>query len=132
MPRIKTAIMAAFVLAIVVASLAGAVAADASIARYSCAQLGRLWLQVGGRRAAERVAEGVAMAESGGYPRATDRDANGSVDRGLWQINSVNGHWSSYNVTINARGARAISANGRNWHPWVTYNSGAYRRHCGA
>jgi len=25
---------------------------------------------------------------------ATDHDSNGSVDRGLWQINSVHGHWS--------------------------------------
>jgi hypothetical protein len=132
MPNIRSTITAVLVLAIVLAGLAGTVAANASTTHYSCAQLGRLWLHVGGRRSSERTAEGVAMAESSGYKYATDHDSNGSVDRGLWQINSVHGHWSSYNVNTNARGAKAISDDGHNWRPWVTYTSGAYRHHCGA
>lgn len=132
MPKIRSIITAALVPGVVLAGLAGTAAANASTTHYSCAQLGRLWLHVGGRRSSERIAEGVAMAESSGYTYATDHDSNGTVDRGLWQINSVNGHWSSYNTNTNARGAKAISDNGRNWRPWVTYNSGAYRRHCGA
>ncbi len=132
MPRTKTAITAALTLLVLLASLAGPAAASASTTHYSCAQLGRLWLRIGGRRAAERTAEAVAMAESGGYKYARDRDRNGSVDRGLWQINSIHGHWSSYNVLTNARGARAISRNGHNWRPWVTYDTGAFRHHCGA
>lgn len=120
------------VLVVALAGLAGTVAANASSPYYNCAQLGHLWLKVGGRKSAERIAEGVAMAESGGYQYATDHDSNRTVDRGLWQINSIHGHWSSYNVYTNARGARAISDDGHDWHPWVTYNSGAYRRHCGA
>jgi hypothetical protein len=132
MSRIRSTVMAVLVLAIAFAGLAGTAAANASTTHYNCAQLGRLWLHMGGRKSAERIAEGVAMAESGGYKYATDHDSNGSVDRGLWQINSVNGHWSSYNVNTNARGARAISRNGHDWHPWVTYNSGAYKHHCRA
>lgn len=132
MPRIRSIITAALVLVIAVASLAGAAAANASTAHYSCAQLGRLWLQVGGRKSSERIAEGVAMAESGGYQYAVDHDSNGTVDRGLWQINSIHGHWSSYNAITNARGAKVISDDGHDWRPWVTYDTGAFRRHCGA
>ena len=33
----------------------------------------------------------IAMGESGGNPRATNQNTNGTVDRGLWQINSVHG-----------------------------------------
>lgn len=135
MSKIRSIVTASLVLVVAIAGLtglAGTVAANASSGYHSCAQLGQLWLNAGGRKASERIAEGVAMAESGGYKYATDHDSNGTVDRGLWQINSVNGHWSSYNVATNARGAWAISHDGHNWHPWVTYNSGAYRHHCGA
>jgi hypothetical protein len=132
MLKIKSIVTAVLVLVIVLADLAGTVPANASNTHYNCAQLGRLWLHVGGRKSAERIAEAVAMAESGGYKYATDRDSNGSVDRGLWQINSVHGHWSSYNTNTNVRGAKAISHNGRDWRPWVTYTSGAYRHHCRA
>ncbi len=132
MPKIRGIITAVLVLVFVLAGLAGTVAANASTTHYNCAQLGRLWLHVGGGRSSERIAEGVAIAESGGYQYATDHDSNGSVDRGLWQINSVHGHWSSYNANTNARGAKAISDDGHDWRPWVTYRSGAYRLHCGA
>jgi lysozyme-like protein len=132
MPRIRSMVIAGLVLVIALAGLATAAAANASTSSYSCAQLGRLWLSVGGGKSSERIAEGVAMAESGGYQYAVDHDSNGTVDRGLWQINSVHGHWSSYNVTTNARAAKVISDDGRNWRPWVTYMTGAYRLHCGA
>jgi len=34
----------------------------------------------------------IAMGESGGNPRVTNRNTNGTIDRGLWQINSVHGY----------------------------------------
>jgi hypothetical protein len=70
---------------------------------------------------------GVAMAESSGNPGASHRNSDGSIDRGLWQINSVHGSLSTFNRLANARAAVSISSNGRNWNPWTTYKSGAYR-----
>jgi hypothetical protein len=80
------------------------------------------------------VASSVALAESGGDPRAINHNSNGSDDRGLWQINSIHG----YNATkllqppYNAAATYNVSAGGHDWTPWVTYNSGAYRRFLGA
>src|SRR5690606_38269312 len=37
----------------------------------------------------------VCLAESGGRPNAiNDKNTNGSIDRGLWQINSIHGKLS--------------------------------------
>lgn len=71
----------------------------------------------------------VAGAESGFRSHASNRNTNGSIDRGYWQINSVHGSQSTFSPTGNARAAYAISSGGRNWRPWVTYNTGAYRRY---
>jgi hypothetical protein len=68
------------------------------------------------------------MEESGGNSGATDCDSNGSVDRGLWQINSVHGSLSTYDPMSNARAAVSISNNGTNWGAWTAYSSGAYRK----
>lgn len=95
---------------------------------YSKAQLQALWISVGGSPSRADVASAVALAESGGNPNSTDNDANGSVDRGLWQINSVHGSQSTYNPVANARAAISISNNGNDWGAWVTYNSGAYKK----
>jgi Lysozyme like domain len=44
-----------------------------------------------------------------------------------WQINS---YWwgplATYDPIGNAKAAIKISNNGTNWHPWVTYQIGAY------
>jgi len=95
---------------------------------YSYAQLEYIWEQAGGSQQAAPIAAAVAMAESGGVTTATNQDSNGSVDRGLWQINSVHGNQSSYDVMTNARAAVAISNGGTNWSPWTTYTSGAYMK----
>jgi len=97
--------------------------------QFTYAQLEGLWIQAGGNPQSAAVAAAVAMAESGGNSQATDNDSNGSVDRGLWQINSIHGAQSTYDVMGNARAAVAISNNGSNWSPWVTYNTGAYRKY---
>ena len=97
--------------------------------QYTYAQLQCVWNQAGGNPQAAPIAAAIAMAESGGNSQATDNDSNGSTDRGLWQINSVHGAQSSYDVMTNARAAVAISNNGTTWSPWVTYQTGAYQQY---
>lgn len=96
--------------------------------QYSYAQLEYIWEQAGGSAQAAPMAAAIAMAESGGWSGAYNNDSNGTQDRGLWQINTVNGSWSSFDVMTNARGAVAISGNGTNWEPWTTYQTGAYQQ----
>jgi hypothetical protein len=70
----------------------------------------------------------ITGAESSRYQYAYLVNTNCSIDRGLWQINS--GYWpaySSYSQATNAHGMYVISSHGTNWHPWVTYNNGAYK-----
>lgn len=95
---------------------------------FTYQQLMGLWIQAGGRSQAAPMAAAIAMAESGGNSAAYLQDSNGSTDRGLWQINSVHGAQSTFDVMGNARAAVAISNNGTNWSPWVTYQTGAYRQ----
>lgn len=94
----------------------------------SYAQLEQLWVQAGGNPAVRNVAAAIAMAESGGRQDAWNVNKNGSVDRGYWQINSSHGSQSTFDALGNARAAVAISANGTNWGPWVTFGSGAYKK----
>ncbi len=56
-----------------------------------------------------------------------------SIDRGLWQINN---HWhpevtdaEAHDPLASAQAAYRISSGGRDWTPWSTFNSGAYRNH---
>src|SRR5215472_1383913 len=97
--------------------------------QYSYAQIEGIWVQAGGPVGVAPIAAAIAMAESGGNTTATDNDSNGSVDRGLWQIISIHGALSTYDVMGNARAAVSISNNGTNWSPWVTYSNGAYRKY---
>lgn len=96
---------------------------------YSIAQLEQLWTASGGNAAKAPMAAAIAMAESGGNPNAQDNDSNGSIDRGLWQINSVHGAQSTFDPTANAQAAIMISNNGTDWSPWVTFQTGAYQKY---
>lgn len=98
------------------------------MAKYTYAQLEGLWIQAGGNKAFAPLAAAIAMAESAGNSSASNHNSNGSIDRGLWQINSVHGSLSTFDPLANAKAAVKISSNGKNWHPWVTYNSGAYKK----
>lgn len=98
------------------------------MADYTYAQLKQLWIQNGGNPAAADIAAAVALAESGGNASASNTNSNGSIDRGLWQINSVHGKLSTFDVVGNVKAAISISNNGKNWSPWVTYVSGAYKK----
>lgn len=74
----------------------------------------------------------VALAESGGNPRARsapNHDKWHSVDRGLWQFNS---HWhpevsdaQAYDPAAAAAAAYRVSKRGTDWHEWSTWNNGA-------
>ncbi|WP_158550882.1 transglycosylase SLT domain-containing protein [Geodermatophilus sp. TF02-6] len=83
------------------------------------------------------TAVAVGMAESGCNPTAyhangpTKGCSQGSVDRGLWQINNCY-HPSvskscAYDAQCNANAAYRISSGGATWRPWAAYNNGRYK-----
>lgn len=96
--------------------------------QYTHTELEIAWVNAGGPRASADLAAAVAQAESGGWEDAENHNTDGSIDRGPWQINSVHGALSVFPLNANARSAVIVSGHGANWHPWVTYNNGAYRK----
>jgi hypothetical protein len=107
---------------------ATAVAVPSAVPNFTIAQIGAVAEAAGFRGSALVMAIAVALAESGGDPTATDHDQNGTVDRGLWQINSVHSQFSAacdYDPRCAAGAAFSISSGGTNWQPWVTYENGA-------
>ena len=93
----------------------------------SCSGLEALWVAAGGRKSSAFIAAEIAMAESGGRQYAHSP----TNDFGYWQINGGHGPaMATYNPIGNAKAAIAISSNGRNWRPWTTYVTGAYRGRC--
>ena len=96
----------------------------------SCQGLEALWTSAGGSSGAAFMAAEIARAESGGPQGATDNNANGTTDRGYWQVNSIHGALSTYDPAGNARAAVQLSSDGADWSPWVTYATGAYRGQC--
>lgn len=94
--------------------------------QFTYAQLEAVWIQAGGNQQYDAMAAAIAMAESGGNSTASNINSNGTLDRGLWQINSSNGSGSSFDVMTNARAAVSMSGGGTNWRPWCTaYSDGA-------
>jgi len=90
------------------------------VATFTRQQIESLWVQAGGKPTASNMASAIALAESGGRSDATNSNDNGTVDRGLWQINSIHGSLSTFDPLANARAAVSISGNGTNWRPWCT------------
>jgi len=108
--------------------LSMAIAGPVPAGSLGVAQIGAEAAAAGFRGAGLAMAIAVALAESSGDPAATDYDANGTIDRGLWQINSVHAAYSpacDYDPACAAGAAYAISDAGANWTPWVTYDHGA-------
>jgi len=95
-----------------------------------CWQLEALWESAGGNPADAFMAAEIATAESGGQQYATDSDGNGTTDEGYWQINTSHGDLATYDPYGNARAAVIISADGTDWEPWVTYQTGVYAGQC--
>lgn len=82
------------------------------------------------------TATAVALAESGGNPTITHTNTDGSIDTGLWQINSVHRRTHpSWTVAWlrdpqhNAEAMNVVSSNGSDWSAWSTFKSGAYKAH---
>lgn len=104
------------------------------MATLSQAQIARLWIQAGGDPSQAGTASAVALAESSGNTSATNHNTNGSTDLGTWQINNsahptYNQQQLLSNPLYNAKAAVAISSNGKDWGPWVTYKTGAYKKY---
>lgn len=83
-----------------------------------------------GRASHLLIAIAIAMNESGGDPSAVnDKNRDGSIDRGLWQINSVHlgprgqlaGKFTAADLLDadkNAKAAFIVGRGGANWSPW--------------
>lgn len=71
----------------------------------------------------------IVLAESGGRPDATHKNANGTTDYGLFQINhAVEPDWEWQNPLVNAQMALKIyKAHG--FGRWATWTSGAWKLH---
>src|SRR4051812_26114165 len=74
----------------------------------------------GFRGSALTTAVAVAHAESGFDADASHTNTNGTIDRGLWQINSIHGSDSTLDPAANAQAAYKISKGGTDWKPWCT------------
>lgn len=78
-----------------------------------------------------RVATAIMQAESGCNPTAYNENTNGSVDRGLFQVNSVHGDKVQYNFAALFNPSTNISIAYRiyqssGWSAWSAYNNGRY------
>ena len=83
--------------------------------RFSWGQLEQLWVRAGGRGGAAAAMASIAIAESGGDPRAR----NPSGASGLWQILGLPFPGNPFDPMTNARMAVAkYNANG--FYPWIS------------
>lgn len=98
------------------------------MATYTYSQIVDLWKLYGGPADVAPIAAAIAMAESGGRSDAIANEPNGSISRGLFQINSVHGLNSSTDVAINVRAAVQLYNSKHGFSDWTTYNTGAYRK----
>lgn len=99
------------------------------MATLTPAQIAGYARQAGFSGSALATSVAVALAESGGRTDATNVNRNGSVDRGLWQLNDGAHPWvKSINwqdPAANAAGAyRIYREAGGSFRPWVAYTSG--------
>jgi Lysozyme like domain len=93
--------------------------------------LAQLWIKNGGPPNVANTMAAIAMAESGGIVGKTNQDSNGTVDRGIWQINSVHSQFNGTRLltdpNYNARAAVAVYKSS-GFGAWSTYKSGAYKQ----
>jgi len=96
--------------------------------------LAQLWIQAGGNPALANTMAAIAMAESSGVVDATNSNTNGTIDRGLWQINSVHSQFDAQRLLTdplyNAQAAVAVEKS-QGLGAWTTYTSGAYSAYLG-
>ena len=133
--RLGIVAVMAFVALALPAPATAAADTSAEAAADLCAEVGS---RAGFRGDRLVTAVAVGMGESSCRPNAQNANGptkgcpNGSVDRGLWQINSC---WHpsvsrscAYDAQCNANAAYRISAQGSNFRPWAAYTNGSYRK----
>jgi hypothetical protein len=111
------------------------------VAKLSPAQIAEYAHAAGFRGHDLTVAVAVAMAESGGDPKAHN-PVPPDDSYGLWQINMIgglgparrdqfhlDGNRELFDPEENAKAAWAISGHGNSFRPWTTYTSGAYEKY---
>jgi hypothetical protein len=103
------------------------------MAKLNFKQIENVWTRNGGSKKLAPVMAAIALAESGGYTQAHHTNSNGTVDRGLWQINSSNyklykGH-NIFDPNVNAHAAKRLAEGGKGLGNWTTYNTGAYLKY---
>jgi hypothetical protein len=118
------------------ASVFGASASQGSrtTAASPSQSLSSLWIQAGGSPKLANLMAAIALAESSGNVGATNKNTNGTEDRGLWQINSSHSQFDPSRLLTdplyNAQAAVAIEKS-QGLTAWSTYNSGAYQQFLG-
>jgi Lysozyme like domain len=91
--------------------------------RFNLGMLENLWQQAGGPGGyIAHIAGAIALAESGGNPRAR----NPSGASGLWQILGQVVAGNIFNPFVNALNAVKKYDDARGFSPWVTFTNGAY------
>lgn len=111
------------------------------MSKLSPEQIAQAAHQAGFRGQDLTTAVAIALAESGGDPRAHN-PVPPDNSYGLWQINMIGAlgpdrrhqfHLDSnkelYDAETNAQAAFAISGKGNSFQPWTTFTSGAYKSH---
>lgn len=92
--------------------------------------LGKLWTDNGGPAKLANLMAAIALAESGGQVDAKHTNDDGSVDYGLWQINSAHKAYDPQRLlddpNYNAKAAVAVYKS-QGLGAWTTYSSGRYR-----
>jgi hypothetical protein len=92
-------------------------------------------LNTAGFPAGTSQAEGLAIcqAESGRDPNAKHVNTDGSIDRGIWQINDKAhpdvSDATAFDPVLSTRAALSISKGGTDYGPWSTFTNGAYKAH---
>jgi hypothetical protein len=107
-------------------------------------QIARTAYHAGFRGQALTTAIAVALAESGGNPKAHNATPPDN-SYGLWQINmygslgpsrrhqfGLDSNGELFKPSTNAHAAFSISSHGHDFTPWTTYTSGAYRHYLDA
>src|SRR4051794_38430507 len=97
-------------------------------------QLQRLWTEAGGDPKVAPLMAKLAVRESGGRAHINNAglNKNGSVDYGLWQINSIHGYnpQKLYDPLYNAKAAVAVYKS-QGPKAWSTYNSSIDKKYLG-
>lgn len=101
---------------------------------YSEDQLAQLWIKAGGPPKVAAMMAKIALRESGGKAHINNAglNKNGSVDYGLWQINSVHGYdpQKLYDPVFNAKAAVAVYKS-QGPKAWATYNPAVDAKYIG-